>query len=166
MDAYTRRNGKLTVLMQKAMAAQIEKRMVQESALYTDYKNAKLADSKEDGFEDTWLNALHRWARVIQQVRDVIAISAKYGSTTDIRRHKPNDGFLDDGRAIASGKSATKAEPKSTTRTTSSSFNTVESSTGRTFNTWEKPIAKRALEINTLDEGIFTTRTTSCNRCG
>ena len=37
MDAYTRRNGKLTVAMQKALAAQIEKRMVQESALYMDY---------------------------------------------------------------------------------------------------------------------------------
>ena len=78
MDAYTRRYGKLTVTVQKAMAAQIEKRLVQESALYTDYKNAKIADSKEDGYEDTWLNALHRWARVIQRVRDVIAISAKY----------------------------------------------------------------------------------------
>ena len=53
--------------------------MVQNSALYMDYKDAKVIDSTEEGYEDTWLTALHRWAGVIQNVREIVAVAAKYG---------------------------------------------------------------------------------------
>ena len=93
MEAYTRTNGNLTPVAQKAIAALLEKRMVQNSALYMDYKDAKVMDSKEHGYEDTWLSALHRWTGVIQNVREIVAVAAKYGDLKKTWTHY----YKDDG---------------------------------------------------------------------
>ena len=173
MEAYTRTNGNLTPTAQKAIAALLEKRMVQNSALYMDYKEAKISDSAEDGYVDTWLDALHRWARVIQNVREIVAIAAKYGNLKKTWSHfykddnySENMGTLD-LREGTNKTSSSKVTTKSSLKITSTSFNTVEPAAGLKSVSLDKPIAKRAQEPDTSDEhdGLVT-GTATCHRCG
>ena len=173
MEMYVRRNGNLTPASQKALAAQIEKRMVQNSTLYMDYKEAKSKDAKKDGYADTWKGALWRWASVIQEVRDIVAVGAKYGNLMVTRHHTyRDDGSAEDVgtmelRGTADKSTAPKATNKSAMKTTSTSFSAVESSTGQKPITLDKPISKRVQDMNTSDEkGIFVMGTAACNRCG
>ena len=143
-ETYVRRNGKLTPASPKALAAQIEKLMAQNSALYMDYKEAKAKDAKKDGYADTWQGALWRWARVIQEVRDIVGVGAKYGNLKQTRTHTyRDDGSAEDVGTMELRKTAgkladSKATTKSAMKTTSTSFSTVESSTA------QKPIANHA----------------------
>ena len=173
METYVRRNGKLTKASQKALAAQIEKRMAPENALYMDYKMAKVKDSLKEGFEDTWQGALWRWATVIQEVRDIVAIASRYGDLKDTRTHtyRDNGSAEDVGtmdiRKTTSKLGDTRAPARPALKTTSTSFATSESSTGQRSTALDKPIAKRAPEANTTEgRNIFVTGVATCNRCG
>ena len=173
METYVRRNGKLTQASQKALAAQLEKRMAPNNALFMDYRMAKVRDSKREGYEDTWQDALWRWATVIQEVRDIVAIAARYGNLKDTRTHTyRDDGSAEDVGTMDIRKTTsklvdTKAPSKPALKTTSTSFAASESSTGHRSTREDKPIAKRAPEANTTEgRNIFVTGVATCNRCG
>ena len=158
MEAYTRTNGNLTPVAQKAIAALLENRMVQNSALYMDYKDAKVMDSKEPGYEDTWLSALHRWASVIQNVRVIVAVAAKYGDLKKTWTHSyKDDGYRKNMGTLdvreGSNKLATSIlASKSALKTSSASFSTVEPSAGQKLIALDKPIAKRAHDSDTSSQ--------------
>ena len=169
IDTYTRRFGTLTPETQIALT----KRMIQNSALYQDYKDARAVDAAVKGFEDTWLAALRRWAAVIQNVKEIASILSNYGSLTDTRTHLyRNDASaeevgLEGLRSTTDRAASSKVANKSAMRTTSTSFSAPESSTGQKLVALDKPIAKRAQDIDATEgHGVFITGTATCHRCG
>ena len=53
METYIRKRGNITPASNVALAAQIKKRILQNSALYMDYKEAKANDALQPGYACT-----------------------------------------------------------------------------------------------------------------
>ena len=111
MEAHKRGFGNLTVRQEKTLIDILEKRMLPNAALYADYVDVKKAESQERNFEDTWENALLRFAGVIQNVRDLVAMAAKYGNLTETRKHvhRKEDGSTEEADTTSFRKTAGKS---------------------------------------------------------
>ena len=97
METYIRKRGNITPASNVALTAQIEKRILQNSALYMDYKEAKANDALQPGYAETWQTAIWRWAKVIQDVRDIASVIDKYGNLKETRTHTyKGDGYTED----------------------------------------------------------------------
>ena len=163
METYIRKRGNITPASNVALTAQIEKRMVQNSALYTDYKEAKAKDLLQPGYAETWQTAIWRWAKVIQDVRDIASVVAKYGNLKETS-YTEDAGTLELRQATDKPYDS-KTTSRTATKTASTASSAIDVEAGQKSTTLDKPISKRGQDT-TEGKSIFVTGTASCNRCG
>lgn len=174
---HIRKYGPLSAAQEEAIITIIERRITLNDALYADYKLAKQADKAANKAE-TWRDALQRWVTCIQAVRDLTALSTKYGYMDVDTYHIYRDGETDTeifGYVVTTifERPATRnicAEAPSLN--SALKIETVTSSDSGLSNpplamAAQKPLTKRAPERDeTKSRGVCVTTPATCHVCG